>query len=55
LYKKPKTKTMDIITSILETLQSIPNIYVASLAVIGAGIVRYFEKRKLRKKGTLTE
>lgn len=46
---------MEILNSILETLQNIPNIYVASVAVIGAGIVRYFEKRKLRKKGTLTE
>ena len=46
---------MEVLKSIFETLQTIPNVYVASISIIGAAIVRMVEKKKLRKKGKLRD
>lgn len=46
---------METIIDILNSLSHIDNVYIASGCILLAGCIRYWEKKKLKKAGKLTE
>ena len=46
---------METIYTILDALQHTPNDVVAVSALVAGAIIRFFEKRHLRKKGVLKD